>query len=157
MMMRRHDREITDINEITRIIERCDVCRLAVSGEVFPYIVPLNFGYELDGTTLTLWFHSAAEGRKIELIKKNPAVCFEMDRTRELVRGKDACSWTMKYESVVGEGFISFVDNRDEKIRGLEAVMRKYAPGEVFEIAEAALDRVTVLKLIPQSLTAKRN
>lgn len=74
--MRRKDREITDFDEMMKIIDRCDVCRLAISDEDFPYIVPMNFGTEVKDGTLYLYFHCAQQGKKIELLKKKQSCYF---------------------------------------------------------------------------------
>ena len=77
--MRRKDREVTDRNEIIEIMRRCDVCRLAIHDEGYPYIVPLNFGLLVDEESMTLVFHSALEGTKLDLLKIDNRVSFEMD------------------------------------------------------------------------------
>ena len=60
--MRRHDREITDIKEMTDILYRCLVCRLAFNDKDFPYIIPLNYGIDVQDGIVTLYFHSALTG-----------------------------------------------------------------------------------------------
>lgn len=72
--MRRKDREITDIHTILELVSECKVCRLAMTDGGVPYIVPLNYGYEYADGALTFYFHSAKEGRKLEILKKNPTV-----------------------------------------------------------------------------------
>ena len=83
--MRRSDREITDFQELITVMRGCDVCRLALHDEPYPYILPLNFGLEVDGETVRLYFHGANTGTKYDLIAKNPNVSFEMDRGHELI------------------------------------------------------------------------
>ena len=83
--MRRSDREITDFQELITVMRGCDVCRLALHDEPYPYILPLNFGLEVDGETVRLYFHGANTGTKYDLIAKNPNVAFEMDRGHELI------------------------------------------------------------------------
>lgn len=83
--MRRADREITDRAELLEVIAGCDVCRLAINDEEVPYILPLNFGEEVRGDKLLLYFHGAAEGRKYELISRDPQVSFEMDCSHRIV------------------------------------------------------------------------
>jgi len=95
--MRRKEKEITDNEVLHEIIRSSQVCRLGLSDGNVPYIVPLCFGYK----DRTLYFHSAAEGKKIELIKKNPNVCFEFDHNVEVVRAEKPCSWGMKYQSII--------------------------------------------------------
>ena len=70
--MRRSDREITDRNEILQVMERCDVCRLALNDGEYPYILPLNFGMEQAGEQIILYFHGATEGKKLNLIARDP-------------------------------------------------------------------------------------
>ena len=83
--MRRKDREITHIHAILDLVSECRVCRLAMTDGGVPYIVPLNYGYEYADGALTFYFHSAKEGRKLEILKKNPMVCLELDGRGELV------------------------------------------------------------------------
>ena len=68
--MRRKDREITDFHEIIEIIRKCDVCRLALNDEGYPYIVPLNFGLDVRGDQVYFYFHAAVKGKKLDLIAK---------------------------------------------------------------------------------------
>ena len=104
--MRRHDREITDKNEILEIMNRCDVCRLAFNDGDYPYILPLNFGLEEKDGHIILYFHSALEGYKSELIKRDNRVSFEMDCKHELKYDDEKGYCTMAYESVIGRGRI---------------------------------------------------
>ena len=113
--MRRADREITDLVEIEAILHRAVVCRLAMCEGARPYIVPLCFGY--DGSAL--YFHSAREGRKLDLIRANPNVCFEFDIETQVVPAAQPCAWSMRYLSVVGWGQASLIRDLEEKRRAL--------------------------------------
>ena len=104
--MRRSDREITDFQELITVMRGCDVCRLALHDEPYPYILPLNFGLEADGETVRLYFHGANTGTKYDLIAKNPNVAFEMDRGHALILDDEHGNCTMTYESVIGQGRI---------------------------------------------------
>jgi hypothetical protein len=154
--MRRKDREVTDLSELEQIIKNCDVCRLGLSDNNVPYIVPLNFGYEFSGDQLTLYFHCAKEGRKLDILKENPNVCFEMDCGHELVQGEAACSCTMKYESVIGIGKIEFIHNMQDKKFALSKLMGKYSEKTSFNFEESMLNRVAVLKVTTSNFTGKR-
>ncbi|MGW8186537.1 MAG: pyridoxamine 5'-phosphate oxidase family protein, partial [Desulfobacterales bacterium] len=104
--MRRKDKEISDRDEIELIIEKALVCRLAMVDEAEPYLVPLCFGFRNN----TLFFHSAAEGKKLGLLRKNPRVCFELDCDTEVRTGEKACDFSMRYRSVIGFGTVAFVE-----------------------------------------------
>jgi len=67
--MRRKDREVTDFQEIIEIMKKCDVCRLAFNDQGFPYVIPLNFGLDVVGDQVFLYFHSALKGKKLDLIR----------------------------------------------------------------------------------------
>ncbi len=96
--MRRSDREINDFQELITVMRGCDVCRLALHDEPYPYILPLNFGLEVDGETVRLYFHGANTGTKYDLIAKNPNVAFEMDRGHALILDDEHGNCTMTYE-----------------------------------------------------------
>ena len=154
--MRRSDREVTDKAEIMGIIEKCDVCRLGLSDNNIPYVVPMNYGYEYVGDKLTLYFHSAKEGRKLDVIGRNPLACFEMDCSHRLVEAEEACGYTMEYESIIGSGKIYICSEKSEKITALRLLMQKYAKGREFSFPDHAIDRVTVFRLDVAEFAAKR-
>lgn len=152
--MRRADREITDFNEIVEVMKQCDVCRLALNDSVCPYIVPLNFGMSVENDTVTLYFHSALEGRKLELIKADNRVSFEMDCCHKLVTDEKNGSCTMNYKSVMGRGTIEFVPD-EEKPAALKLLMSHYHK-ENFTFNENVVPQTCVYKLTVKELTGKK-
>jgi len=153
--MRRKDREITDFSEIIKVMEKCDVCRLALNDGGYPYIVPLNFGMAVEGEKITLYFHGAGEGKKYDLMRQDNRAGFEMDCSHKLVTDTKGCGCTMKYESVVGAGRIEIVPE-EEKYKALGALMGQYHE-EGFSFPEEAADRTAAMKLIVESVSGKRN
>jgi len=151
--MRRSDREITDFDEIVEIIKKCDVCRLALHDEEYPYILPLNFGMQVENGKIVLYFHGANEGRKYALIEKNNKVSFEMDCGHRLVTDDEKMSCTMEYESVIGQGIIEKVSN-EQKYGALMVLMRQYHQ-EDFPFNKDVMPQTTVLKLTVNNCTAK--
>ena len=99
--MRRKDREITDKIKIDEIMKQCHVCRVGFNDDGKVYIVPLNFGYEIKNDRYILYFHSAKQGKKIDLIEKNRNAGFEMDTGYELVKDKIACGHSALYKSII--------------------------------------------------------
>ena len=152
--MRRKDREITDFEEILRIMEGCDVCRLGLWDEDVPYVVPLNFGMEVQNGQVFLYFHGAVEGTKYDRMEKHPRVSFEMDRGHQLVLAEEEMECTMAYESVMGRGTISFLPE-EEKPRALALLMAHYH-AEDFSYNPAPIPRTRVWKLAVEEMTAKR-
>ena len=105
--MRRTDREITDAEKITQIIQTCHCCRLGFCDNGAVYIVPLNFGYAEENGKRVFYFHSAKSGRKLDLIAGAPSVGFELDVNYALVEGEEACRHTARFQSVIGTGRVS--------------------------------------------------
>ena len=149
--MRRKDREITDFDEIVSIIKRCDVCRLALNDEEFPYIVPLNFGLEVRGDQAFLYFHAASEGKKLDLIARDNRASFEMDCDHSLILSDEKMSCTMSYASVIGRGTIELLPE-EEKYEALKILMRQYRsedfPFSTKPMKVTAVMRMTVLDMV---------
>jgi nitroimidazol reductase NimA-like FMN-containing flavoprotein (pyridoxamine 5'-phosphate oxidase superfamily) len=150
--MRRKEKEITDKAEIESIIKQSLVCRLAMSVDGEPYIVPLCFGYT-DGV---LYMHSAKEGKKIEILKQNNGVCFEFDIATEVTTGKTACDWGMNYRSVIGFGKASFVEDLEEKRKALEIITVQYA-GKTYKLTDGAVKETLVIKVDVEAMTGKQS
>lgn len=153
--MRRKDREIKDFDEILKIMDKCDTCRLALFDEEYPYIVPLNFGKEVIDGQLYLYFHCAKEGTKLDLIRKNNKASFEMDCEHNILLYVERMSCTMGYESVIGQGEIEFVEGDEEKLRALRILMNQYHSPD-FQFNTAMVKGTTVFRLKVNNMTGKR-
>ncbi len=148
----RKDREIISRDEIESIINKAFVCRLGMVDENGPYIVPLSFGYREN----SLYFHCAKEGRKLDILKKNKRVCFEIDTDHEIVEFEKACKWGMKYKSVIGFGNALFIEDMESKKTALGIIMHHYS-GRSFEFEEKEVKRVVIFKVEIESMTGKRS
>ena len=113
--MRRNDREVTDPREIDAILSRAKVCHVAFETDGAPYLLPLNYGYEMQNGTLKLYFHGAFEGRKAELIQKRPRTGFAIDVENGMIEAKTACGYGYRYESIVGSGVCEALEDVREK------------------------------------------
>ena len=158
--MRRNNREVSDFEVIEEIIKKADVCRIALATENIPYLVTMNFGYTNDQDQL-LFFHCANEGRKLEMIRRNKYVCFEMDIEHQIfIRpGNDdrkGCNWGMKYRSVVGYGNISIITEKEAKKTGLDCIMKHYGDENEYIYDEKALEQTTILRLQILEMTGKK-
>lgn len=148
--MRRGDKEITDRAEIEKIIAEAPVCRIGLCDGETPYIVPMSFGYR-DGC---LYLHSAGEGRKIDLIRKNNRVCFEVETGVEAAPGVSPCKWSMKYRSAVGYGRAAILDDPRKKREALEIIFRHYSDA-AFDLPENAVQNLVLIKIPVDSLSGK--
>lgn len=151
--MRRRDREITDFQEIIKIMETCQICRLALNNGTYPYILPVNFGMEVVDKTVTLYFHGAKEGTKYDLMRADPHACFEMDCETILCSKESEGNCTMSYKSVIGQGTVEFLEG-DELLHALDVLVAHYHP-EGFAYDKSFIPSTNVWKLNVESMTAK--
>lgn len=149
--MRRKDKEIKDKSAIEEILRQAAVCRIAMCDGQTPYVVPMCFGYAGD----RLYLHCAPEGKKIDILRQNPRVCFEVDVDQELIRGTQPCKWSLKYRSVIGFGNAVLVEDLKEKQRALDVLMEHFG-GEAYSYPEDVLGRVTIIRIDIESLTGKQ-
>lgn len=154
--MRRNDREVQNIEKILAVIEHCKVCRLGLQDGDGVYIVPLNFGYTYDEGILMFYFHSAQEGRKIDLLKRGGSVGFELDSGHELIEGAQACAYGYRFESVIGMGRVAFLTDEQEKANALEQLMR-HQTGRTFTFTPEMTRTVAVFTLTADTFTCKRH
>jgi len=150
--MRRSEKEIKSRSEIDDIIQKATVCQLALVDAGSPYVVPVCFGY--DGKCL--FIHSATEGRKIEILKKNKKVSFSIYIDDKIIESKSACGWSAKYRSVIGFGKASFIPDKkhEEKKKALDIIMSHYSD-KSFEYKDAIIDKVKIIKIEIKSLSGK--
>jgi nitroimidazol reductase NimA-like FMN-containing flavoprotein (pyridoxamine 5'-phosphate oxidase superfamily) len=140
----------TDRDVAESIIRRATVCRIAMSDEGRPYVVPVCFGYAGG----VLYFHSSHAGKKIDILRKNNAVCVEFDVDQEIVKAESACKWGIKYRSVIGFGEAFFVEDIEEKGRALDIIMTHYG-GKPQDYPEATLKKTAVVRVEMRSATVK--
>ena len=148
--MRKSDREITNSNVIDDIIRRCRVCRLGLSDDGQPYVVPMNFGY--DGHAL--YFHGALEGRKIDIIRKNSRVCFEFDILVDMIKAEAACDWGTRYQSVIGFGTAEIISELEAKTEALGIIMAQYS-GRRYTFPEPIVNETALIKVNIEKMTGK--
>lgn len=153
--MRRSDREITDVKAIEAFIAKEQIMRIAFydNGEI--YIVPVNYGYTNDSGQYAFYFHGAKAGRKYELSKESPNIGFEIDGNYELLEADIACDFSAKFQSVVGTGKISIVEVREEKIKGLNVLIRQTSGKAEWHYSEEMVNAVAVYKVDVNEISCK--
>jgi len=143
---------VTNEKEIEEIILTAQTCYLAMVDENnLPYVVPMNFGFQ-NGT---FYLHSGLPGKKMSILQKNNHICLALDIDSKLhvVSENTACSYSMKYKSVIAHGKIKFIENYDEKVEGMNIIMKHYIDKE-FTYNKPAIDNVAVFTLKPTEITA---
>ena len=151
--MIRKEKEVADSEIITAIINDCSVCRLGLSLNDNPYVVPVSFGY--DGASI--YFHTAKKGKKIEYINANNKVCFELERGVQVVPNEsNPCKWTFSFQSVIGYGKIYELKEKSDETDGFNHIMEHYSKKKwVFD--EKILKMVRLWKILIDNMNVKQS
>lgn len=151
--MRRKDLEVTDRGRMGEILEAVRVIHMGLADGDEPYVVPMNYGFALDENSCVFYFHCAPEGRKLDIMARNPRVCLEATR---LCRGagRVESGHAQKYECVVASGRASLVEDLDEKIRGLE-LLRRHSGRPARDTSPELAAKITVFKVDVDEMTCK--
>jgi len=146
-------RSISVHNELLDVIGRCLWCHVAmVDSDGKPYVIPMNFGFKDD----IIYLHGAGNGKKIDILTKNPAVCinFSTDHLLRYQNENVACSWSMKYRSVIAYGNVEFIENAEQKESALHLVMARYAK-QNFKFNPPSIREVMVMKVKAEKLEGR--
>lgn len=153
--MTRREREVTDPVEINDILATSKILHLGLSDDNMPYVVPMNYGYEFVDGRLIVYIHGATKGYKLDVIRKNPNCCFEMDCDVMPFEGKVACQYGTVYRSVIGRGRVTILDDVNEKMHGMTVLM-KTQTGKDFSFNEKLVSIVSVLRIDVSEYSAKK-
>ena len=147
------NRELTFKPELEEIIQKCEVCNVAmIDIDGNPYVVPMNFGYHED----VIYLHSKKSGKKIDILKKNPRVCVSFSTSHQLhwVNEEVACSWSMKYKSVLAFGKVEFIDDMQEKRDALNHIMANYSDRK-FSYNDPSVEDVQPWKVVVERMDGR--
>ena len=150
----RRERLVTDRDKILEILDKAKVMHLGMVDGDEPYIVPMNYGYTFEDDKLTIWLHGALRGRKYDLIRKNPKVCFEMECDLVPFEGDVACRYGISYSSLMGRGIAHIIEDVSEKPKALSILM-KTQTDKHFEFNEKLASVVGIIKIDVIDYTAK--
>ena len=152
--MTRRERQITDRNQILDILDRAGVLRLGLAVNNEPYVVPMNYGYTMEDEKLVIYLHSATRGKKLDMIRENPRVFFELDCDLIPFEGKVACQYGLSYSSVMGRGEARIVEDVEEKKKAMSILMKTQTRKD-FAFEDRLVSIVTVIRIDVAEYTAK--
>lgn len=155
--MRRKDREVTDFNSIIKIIDECEIIRIGLADGNFPYIVPVNFAYSVNGSEICFYIHGAMAGRKYEMLKANPCCSFEMDVPLGLDFICESKDVTMRYKSVMGKCRAEFLEGDAKQHAIDDIIMARHEETKKFDYDRTPVKRTAVVKLTVLEISAKEN
>ncbi|UWG95595.1 pyridoxamine 5'-phosphate oxidase family protein [Dehalobacter sp. DCM] len=152
--MRREDKQITDTDGLHHVITQAMVCRVALVNDNRPYLIPLNFGF--DGKHL--YFHSAAGGKKVDILKKNNHVCIEFEQDIRIVENEKPCEWGAHYFTVIIHGTAELVNDLDEKRYGLDQIVKHHiASNTQYPFADKEVNSVLVYRVTIDQIIGKKS
>ncbi|MBQ2868347.1 MAG: pyridoxamine 5'-phosphate oxidase family protein [Firmicutes bacterium] len=153
--MTKRERQVTDCEEILKILDKCKILHLGLVDGDEPYVVPMNYGYVMEGEQLTLYMHGATKGYKLDLMRKNPKVFFEMECDVQGFEGEIACQYGTVYQSIMGRGKATIIEGPQEKIETMKLFMKSQT-GRDFEFSEKMVSAVVMIRIDVSEYTAKR-
>ena len=152
--MTKRERQITDEAQILNILDTAKILHLGLAVDNEPYVVPMNYGYTMENGKMVVYLHSALLGKKLDMIRANPNVFFEMDCDLTPFEGEKPCQYGLSYSSVMGRGRATIVEDVEEKMRGLTVLM-KTQTGKDFAFNERLVSIVAVIRIDVAEYTAK--
>lgn len=153
--MTRREQQVTDLNEIIEILEKSKVVHVGMIDGDEPYVVPMNYGYVFEDGKPVLYLHGARRGRKIDVIKANPKVFYEMCCDITPFEGDVACRYGITYASIMGRGMATLVEDVEEKKQALSILM-KTQTGKDFTFEDKLTTVVSIIKIDTLEFTAKK-
>lgn len=152
--MTKRERQVTDPVQIRAILDKAKVLHLGLAVDNEPYVVPLNYGYTYENEKLVIFLHSALRGKKLDMIRQNPRVFFEIDCDQQSFEGDKPCQYGMVYSSIMGKGIARMVEDVEEKKQAMMALM-KTQTGKDFTFQDQWVSIVAVIRIDVEDYTAK--
>ena len=152
--MTKRERQITDEAQILHILDTAKVLHLGLVDGDEPYVVPMNYGYTMEGDRLTLYLHSAVRGKKLDMVCANPKVFFELDCDLTPFEGRLPCQYGMSYSSLMGRGTARMVEDVEEKKKAMSILMKTQTDKD-FSFEDRLVRIVTVIRIDVAEYTAK--
>ena len=152
--MTKRERQIFDPEQIKAILDTARVLHLGLAVDNMPYVVPMNYGYCYEGEKLVLYLHSAVRGKKLDMIRANPNVFFEMDCDRVPFEGEMPCQYGLAYSSIMGRGAATIVEDVEEKIAAMSVLMKTQTDKD-FVFNDRLVSIVAVIRIDVAEYTAK--
>lgn len=153
--MTRREREVTDINKIIEILDKSKVVHVGMVDGDEPYVVPMNYGYVFEDGKLIIYLHGARRGRKLDVMRANPKVFFEMECDIVPFEGDIACRYGITYSSVMGRGIAEIIDEDVEEKKKALSILMKTQTGKDFEFEDKMVAFVSVIRITASEFTAK--
>ena len=152
--MTKRERQITDPVQIRRILDTAKILRLGLAVDNEPYVVPMNYGYTMEGEKLVLYLHSAVRGKKLDMIRANSRVFFELDCDLVPFEGKVPCQYGLAYSSVMGRGTARILEDVEEKKQAMSILMKTQTDKD-FGFEDKLVSIVAVIRIDVSEYTAK--
>jgi len=152
--MTKRELQITDEGRIRDILDTAKVLHLGLAVNNEPYVVPMNYGYILEDGKLTLYLHSAVQGKKLDMVRANANVFFELECGLQPFEGRVPCQYGLVYSSVMGRGKACIVEDVEEKKQAMSILM-KTQTGKDFTFEDRLVSIVSVIRIDVENYTAK--
>ena len=150
----KREQQVTDPEQIIHILDTAKVLHLGLAVNNEPYVVPMNYGYTMEDGKLVLYLHSALQGKKLDMMRANPNVFFEIDCDLMPFEGRVPCQYGLVYSSIMGRGTAQIVEDVEEKKQAMTILM-KTQTGKDFSFEDRLVSIVAVIRIDVAEYTAK--
>ena len=152
--MTKRERQVTDEKQILDLLDAGKVLHLGLAVDNEPYVVPMNYGYTHENGKLVLYLHSAVRGKKLDMIRANSKVFFEIDCDWKPFEGVKPCQYGLAYSSIMGKGTARILEDVEEKKQAMTFLM-KTQTGKDFVFTDELVSIVAVIRIDVEAYTAK--
>ncbi len=143
-----------EVSEGEKLLKGEKIGRLGMHGDQYPYVIPLCYTYH-DGA---IYFHARKKGQKLDYIRNNNRVCFQVDKVNTLRTASSPCDYSLKYTSVILFGLAEEVQDFNEKAEVLDLLTAAFSNGQpTTPIEKHEIDNVAVIKISVDNMMVKVN
>ncbi len=150
----KRERQVTDPEQIVHILDTGKILHLGLAVDNEPYVVPMNYGYTMENGNLILYLHSAVQGKKLDMMRSNPRVFFEIDCDLMPFEGRVPCQYGLVYSSIMGRGTAHIVEDVEKKKQAMSILM-KTQTGKDFSFEDRLVSIVAVIRIDVAEFTTK--
>lgn len=157
LQMQHADRRLEGREFLEPVLSMSEYCTVALHDDPYPYIVPMNMGYEWDETGLRLYLHMAAKGHRIDLIKRDPHVCVNVCTFLDRCGYRQYRNEGHDYRSITVFGTARILEPKDEEefLHGLNVLAVQHGRAPVKKVVPDFERRLRILEVTAEQITGK--
>lgn len=150
--MRRKEKSMS-LSDAKALLTKTPIGRLGLSLNDHPYVVPLNYVFYNE----KIYFHCSREGQKLDYLKRNNRICFEVDEYSGIRKRDKPCSYGSKYRSVIVYGNAKLILETGVKMKVLKKLLEKYVGDVNTSFNENTVMQTQIVEITAEKITGKQS